>query len=226
MTEKKSNTEINPNASVAEQIEQAELASKLLAVELAKQALEAQTLEIEERKYHIKDLKARVLEREIQEKQDKEDREHQGRTFAQQDATDLYRFKNCSHRKGGQVSPRDQKALSLGGDAAQHSVIKHQMINGDIWVRCLRCGMTWNPPVQSNFYFNSKGVAVAPVDGIFSQVKFEKAVEEYKRATMFPTNNSMSQSVQCRFFRFDPETGQQVDASNVYRENLAHTNLR
>jgi len=216
----------DPNASVEEQIQQAELAAKLIALEIAKQQQEAQTLEIEERKYHIKDLKARVQERDIAEKQAQEDREHQGRTFAQQDATDLYRFKNCSHRKGGVVSPRDQRALSLGGDAAQHSVMKHQMINGDIWVRCLRCGMTWNPPVESNFYFDAKGKQVAPADGSFSPSRFEAAVVEYKRATMFPTNNSMSTSVQCRFARIDPETGKLVDAADTYRENIASTNLR
>ena len=217
---------VDPNASIDDQIRQAELAAKLLAVKLAEQALEAQTLEIEERTYHIKDLKAKLAERDIAEKQDQEDREHQGRTFAQQDATDQYRFDNCSHRKGGQVSPRDQRALSLGGDAAQHSVMKHQMINGDIWVRCLRCGNTWCPPIEKNFFFNAKGKQVAPVDGTFSVEKFNKAIAEYKRATMFPTNNSMSTSVQCRFTRIDPETGKPIDAADKYRESVASTNLR
>jgi hypothetical protein len=218
--------EVNPNSSVEEQIKQAELAAKLLELQIKKQALEAQTLEIEERKYHIKDLKANLAARDIVELQLKEDREQQGRTFAQQDATDLYRFSICTHKKGGLVSPRDQRVLSTGGNAAQFAVMKHQMINGDIWVRCLRCGKTWNPPIEKNFFFNEKGRQVAPADGTFDRTKYEKAIEEYKRATMFETNNSMSSSVQCRFSTYDVESGKMVDAADKYREAIASTNLR
>lgn len=218
--------DVDPNASVEEQIKQAELATKLLQLQIAKQALEAQSLEIEERSYHIKDLKARLADRDIVEKQAKEDRQHQGNTFAQEEATDLYRFSVCSHKKGGMASPRDLRVLSTGGNAAQFAVMKHQMINGDIWVRCLRCGKTWNPPVEKNFFFDEKGRQVAPVDGTYNKAKFEKAVEEYKRATMFETNNSMSTSVQCRFTRFDLESGRLVDAADTYRENIASSTLR
>jgi len=218
--------DVDPTASVDTQIKQAELAAKLLELEIKKQALEAQTLEIEERKYHIQDLKAKLTERDIAEKQAKEDREFQGKTFAQQEATDLFRFRSCSHKKGGMASPRDLRVLSTGGNAAQYAVMKHQMINGDIWVRCLRCGGTWRPPVESNFFFDKQKKNVAPADGTFDQVKFDKAVEEYRRATMFETNNSMSSSVQCRFSEFDIESGKMVDATETYRRNIASTNLR
>lgn len=217
---------VDPTASVEDQIKQAELGAKLLELQIKQQQLEAQTLEIEERKYHIKDLKSRLADRDIVEKQAKEDREQQGRTFAQQDATDLYRYSICTHKKGGLVSPRDQRVLTTGGNAAQFAVMKHQMINGDIWVRCLRCGKTWNPPVEKNFFYDAKGRLVAPVDGIFDKFRFEKAVEDYKRATMFETNNSMSTSVQCRFSRFDLDSGRMVDAADTYRENVSSTNLR
>ena len=105
-------------------------------------------------------------------------------------------------------------------------MFKHQMINGDVWVRCLRCGKTWSPPVEPNFFFNAQGKQVAPQDGEFSQVKFDRACEEYRLATMFNTNNSMSSSVQCRFTYFDPETKKHVDAADIYRQNIASTNLR
>lgn len=217
---------VDPSASVEDQIKQAELGAKLLELQIKQQQLEAQTLEIEERKYHIKDLKSRLADRDILEKQAKEDREQQGRTFAQQDATDLYRYSICTHKKGGLVSPRDQRVLTTGGNAAQFAVMKHQMINGDIWVRCLRCGKTWCPPVEKNFFYDVKGKLVAPADGTFDKFKFEKAVEDYKRATMFETNNSMSTSVQCRFSRFDIDSGKMVDAADSYRENISSTNLR
>jgi hypothetical protein len=212
--------------SVEEQIKQAELEAKLMELRLKKQELEAKTLEIEERKYHIKDLKSKIADRDIRELQIKEDRAQQGQSIRQQDAADLYRFTHCTHRKGGMASARDVHVLSTGGDNHQYAVIKHQMINGDIWVRCLRCGRTWAPPVEKNFFFDEKGRSVAPVDGQFNKSRFERAVDDYKTATMFPTNNSMSTSVQCRFFKIDEETGREYDAAGIYRENIASTTLR
>lgn len=207
-------------------IKEAELQAKQLELQLKKQSFEAQTLEIEERKYHIKDLKSRLADRDIREKQLLEDREQQGRTFAQQDATDRYRFSICTHRKGGIVTPRDQRVLTTGGNGQQYAIMKHQMINGDIWVRCLRCGKTWSPPVEKNFFFDATGRNVAPQDGQFNRAKFEQSQVEYTRATMFETNNSMSTSVQCRFSRFDLDAKRVVDAADTYRENIASTNLR
>jgi len=213
------------NLSIAE----IERQTKLLQLKLAKQALEAQTLELEERAYHIKDLKARLADRDIVEKQAKEDREQQGRTFAQQDATDQFNWARCTHRKGGNVSPQNWSVLRTGGNAVQYAIMKHQMINGDIWVRCLRCGKTWKPPVEKDFFFDLKGKNVAPADGKFDKVRFEKVAEEYRAASMFPTNNSMSTSVQCRFGRAILDSEGQVrfiDAADTYRENIASSNLR
>jgi hypothetical protein len=214
-----------PAVSVDEQIKQIELQEKLLSLELKKAELEAKLLEKQEREYHIKDLKARIADRDIEEKQAQEDRAQQGRTFAQQDATDLYRYSICTHKKGGNVSPRDMRVLTTGGASVQYAIMKHQMINGDIWVRCLRCGKTWAPPVEKNFFYDGKR-QVAPQDGEFDKVRFDKAREEYLRATMFETNNSMSGSVQCRFSTFDVDSGKMVDAADKYRENLASTTLR
>jgi hypothetical protein len=212
--------------SVEEQIRQIELQERQLSLELKKAELEAKLLEKQEREYHIKDLKARLADRDIAEKQTKEDREQQGRTFAQQDATDTYRYKICTHKKGGIVTPRDMRVLTTGGNNIQYAIMKHQMINGDIWVRCLRCGKTWAPPVEKNFFFDAKGRCVAPNDGQFDKARFERVREEYVRATMFETNNSMSGSVQCRFARFDVESGHMIDAADKYRESIASTTLR
>lgn len=201
-----------------EKVEAAKVVKALLDIQAAQ-------LEIEERQYHIQDLKAKIADRDIREKQITEDRAAQGKTIAQQEATDNYRFSVCTHRKGGMASPRNLNVLYTGGNAAQYAVMKHQMINGDIWVRCLRCGKTWAPPVEANFHFDDKGRRVAAKDGLFNKARFDAAVEEYKKATMFETNNSMSTSVQCRFSRVDKD-GRVVDAADVYRENIASTNLR
>lgn len=217
---------IDVNASVEDQIKQAELKAKLLELELKSQELEAKQLEIQERQYHIKDLKSRIQDREIKDKQLQEDRAAQGVSMRQTDAIDKYQQNKCTHRKGGTASSRDISVLATGGNSNQYSVIKHQMINGDIWVRCLRCGKTWAPPVERNFFFSADGRLVAPADGVFNKDRFKTAIDEYQRATMFETNNSMSSSVQCRFFTIDETTGKQIDAADVYRDRIASTNLR
>ncbi len=217
---------IDPKASVEDQIKAAELKAKLMELELKAQELEAKKLEIQERTYHIKDLKTRIQDREIKDKQLQEDRASQGRAMRQQDAIDTYQQNKCTHRKGGTASSRDITVLATGGNSNQYAVIKHQMINGDIWVRCLRCGKTWAPPVERNFFFDETGRAVSPADGVFDKARFTAAVENYKKATMFETNNSMSTSVQCRFFTIDEASGKQIDAADVYRDNIASTTLR
>jgi len=203
------------------------VAEELAALQLANEKRKARMLELEEkeREYHIKDLEARIAERSMHELQQKEDREAQGRTFAQQNANDKYHQSICTHKKGGVVSERDMQALRAGGNGEQHAVLKHRMINGDVWVRCLRCGRTWNPPVAKNFFFDTKGRQVAPKDGLFDQAKFQVAQQEYVRAVQFNTNNSMSASVQCRFFTVN-ENGEEIDAAGKYRESIASTNLR
>jgi len=220
MSTETKNTVVAPEGieSVDEQIKRIQLEN----LKLEKQAKE---LELQERQYHIKDLKGRLADRDLEEKQKQQDREAQGRTFAQDEATDTYRWRVCTHRKGGVVSARDMRALTQGGSEDQYAVIKHQMINGDIWVRCMRCGKTWAPPVESNFFFRD-GKVVAPADGVFDKDKFRIATEEYMRAVQFPTRNSMSGSVQCRFTKFNTETGRLEDAADLYRESVKDTNLR
>jgi hypothetical protein len=215
-----------PVINYDDEIKKAELEAKKLELQIKKRQLEALELEQEERTYHIQDLKHSLAERSVKEKQLQEDRANQGRTFEQQRQTDNYRYSICTHRKGGMVTPRDLRALSTGGNREQYAVIKHQMINGDIWVRCQRCGKTWAPPVEKNYFFDGHGRVVAPQDGVFSVEKFEKAQREYIEATMLNTNNTMSGSVQCRFTTFDPESRKMVDAADKYREALANTTLR
>jgi hypothetical protein len=203
-------------------------ADQLADVELKiKQAeLEEIQLRKQEREYSVQDLRSRVEERKVKELQKTEDRAAQGRTFAQQKATDDARQRACTHKKGGVVTPRDMRVLSTGGNGQQYAVIKHQMINGDIWVRCLRCGKTWNPPLKEKFYFDKHNKVVPKQLGVFDPERFKKAAEEYQRATQFETNNTMSGSVQVRFSRFDEVSSQWVDAASENREAIGDTNLR
>jgi len=203
-------------------------AGEIAAIELSIKRAQLADLELQkqERALNLEDLRGRVADRATKAKQKELDRKQQGITFAQQRAADEAKQSQCTHKKGGVVSPRDMKVLSTGGNSVQYAVIKHQMINGDFWVRCLRCGKTWLPPVKENFYFNEKGKKVAPVDGVFSQEKFDAAEADYKRAVQFETNNSPSSSVQCRFSKWDETSGQWVDATKNYRQHVKNTNLR
>lgn len=225
MSDQEKKETVVPVESVDAQIKRLQLENLELERQAKQAALEAAQLEKQEREYHIKDLKGSIARRDLLEKQEQQNRESQGKTFAQDEATDKYRWSVCSHRKGGIVSARDMRALTTGGNEDQSAVIKHQMINGDIWVRCQRCGKTWSPPVESNFYFKN-GKVVAPKDGVFDKVRFIQAQEEYMRAVNLPTRNTMSGSVQCRFLRYNPDTGKYEDAAEQYRENVKNTNLR
>jgi len=198
----------------------------LIELQIKRAQLAGLELQKKERELNLEDLRGRLGDRETKAKQRKQDREQQGRTFAQQRASDEAKQNACTHRKGGVVSERDLHVLHTGGNGSQYAVIKHQMINGDMWIRCLRCGKTWLPPVKDNFYFNEKGKCVAPKDGKFSQERFEKAQQEYIKAMQFETNNSPSASVICKFTKWDDSSEQWVDATQDYRTHVKNTTLR
>jgi hypothetical protein len=204
-----------------------------MQLEIAKAQLEELKLTKTEKSLHIQELRSTIADRETKQRQAQMDRESQGRTFAQSAAADRQRQAMCTHKKGGIVSARNIQALQTGGNGAQYAVIKHQMINGDMWVRCQRCAKTWSPPLKINFFFrpDERGVliAVAPQDGTFNQGLFDQAVREYDEAKRFNTNNTPSASVQCRFSKWvKGADGQwfEADASDDYRQTLASTNLR
>lgn len=205
--------------------EQMDAEIKRLDLEIKRQEFAEMQLRKREREMSLRDLTQRVTERELKDKQRQLDRENSGKTFMQQDNEDSFRQRNCSHKKGGLTSPRNMQVLKTGGDSQFYAVIKHQMINGDIWARCQRCAKTWKPVVEEDFFFRA-GKVVAPKDGVFDAKAFEAAEMEYQRALAFTTNNTMSGSVQCRFTHVNPETKRTEDAAHVYRSNVASSNLR
>jgi len=206
----------------------ANAADEIAAIELSIKRAQLADLELQkqERELSIEEKRGTIADRVTKQKQKQIDRAQQGQTFAQQKAGEEAKQAACTHKKGGVVSQRDLKVLSTGGNSPYFAVIKHQMINGDIWVRCLRCGKTWLPPVKDNFYFNAKGKQVAPVDGVFSAEKFEAAEKAYHTAVAFDTNNTTSGSVICKFSKWDAKSEQWVDASQDYRNNVKNSNLR
>ena len=235
LTKKAVNTPASELSAEQREIIQLELEAKRMEVQLKKQQLDEQAqrmeglkLEQEERRYHIKDLKSSIAERELTEKQKQDDRLQQGLTMRQDEEQDKFRWKNCTHGKGGTVSTRNLSVLRTGGDSDKKAIIKHQMINGDIWVLCLRCAKTWKPPVKKDFYLDAKGIVVDPKDGVFDAEKFQQARFEYLTACNMNTSNSMSTSVQCRFTRNKQEAAGEVayDATEEYRQLVGSSTLR
>jgi hypothetical protein len=89
--------------------------------------------------------------------------------------------KRCNHRKGGQGL---QGVVGGRGDSTYYAVIKHTFCHNDTWVCCLRCGMTWKPPLERSFK---------------TKDEYYVAIAEYKMALDFPTLNAPSSSSQFQF---------------------------
>jgi hypothetical protein len=212
--------------SVTEQLEAAQLQAAQLEIALKNEELTAKRLEIQERLANIDESKKRQSDREIKRKQAENDLKQKARVFGQQRATDTVHQSICSHRKGGMAHARDLRVLHEGGDSDKRSIIRHRMINGDMWIRCTRCRKTWAPPIEKNFYFDAVGNQVAPADGAFDKTKFMEADREYREACKFTTTGAPSSSVICSFHKWDLKTRTWVDGNKEYRDSMASTNLR
>lgn len=213
--------------SIDEQIKLAELQARQLDLQLKQEELVAKKLEIQERLANIDESKKRKESRELEQKQFEADLRQKAKVFGQAKKTDELRQSVCSHRKGGMASPRDMRVLHEGGDSEKRSIIRHRMINGDMWVRCTRCGKTWAPPVKKNFYFDANGHNVAQTDGVFDQGKFNDCYKEWQEAAVkFSTNTTPSSSVVVTFHKWNDVTRTWEDGNDAYRESVASTNLR
>ena len=131
----------------------------------------------------IIELLSRGLGRRLTE-QEIETAKIQGNVLDAEDRARATFQSKCNHKKGGIWTRKDGKLTFRSACSNQYSVMKHQHMNGDIWVRCLRCGRQWKPPIRADFR-----------DERF----FYRALEEYETAVNFETNNTMSTSVQCSF---------------------------
>jgi hypothetical protein len=163
---------------------------------LEEMEIEFKKLEIEAKKLELLDIRDRVDERQM--KRDNKDQRTRANgvvldnNLAQRRAAQA----QCNHKKGGNGI---EGFMSGQGDDPQYAVFKHTFLNGDMWVRCLRCGKWWKPPVEASFYFDERGREVAPKDGKFNKEMFEEAQREYRFALAFPTRNSPSSGYQFRF---------------------------
>jgi len=110
----------------------------------------------------------------------------------------------CSPRKAGIISMSTGKMIAPG-NSPYYSVIKHEMTNGDIWIRCTRCGKCWKPPLRRDYK---------------SELEFYLAIKEYNDALDFTTNNVPSSSVQFQFRK----NGSVAQGNEVVRRLWSNTN--
>lgn len=184
----KTNSEVSP--------EQAKIdAAK---AELLQLEIEAKRLEVLEKKANLEDLQDRLSERQLKREAIKATSVTNGETLKALAEQDQKVQKRCNHRKGGNGAAG---IIGGQGDSLDYAVIKHTMLNSDMWVRCQRCGKTWKPPVR-NMYASDE--------------LYLTAVAEYEAAKNFPTKNSPSSSYQFRF----------SDNGAYFREVTKNTTLR
>lgn len=177
-----------------------ELEAEKLRMELETKRLEleAKQLEVLERKANLQDAQERIEQRQLKREDAMLKRITNGQTLKQLAATDASYQGRCNHRKGG-----DGAAGVIGGKGQdpQYAVMMHKFANGDIWVRCLRCGKTWKPPIRKRHT---------------SQESYDLAMERYKMALEFPTRNQPSGGV---VFQYS-------DGGEYFREIMENVTLR
>jgi len=162
-----------------------------------------QRLELRRLEADTQDIEERLAEREMKRETKRQRSINNGQTLRQIEASTKAVQEHCNHKKGGSGA---QGFIAGEGDDSQYSVLKHRMPMGDVWVRCLRCGKTWKPPVESKY----------TVKGKFDQDAFNAAVREYESAVAFQTRNQTSGSIQFRA----------SDGGKHFREVTKDVNLR
>ena len=110
-----------------------------------------------------------------------------GTTLSVWEFCQTLRQSRCTHRKGGMIRSLDTVSIGdalASGDNFCYAVIKHQHMNGDVWVSCLRCGKRWKTPLKDFKWYEFR-----------KRRAYYIALAEYKKALAFNTNNRMSSSV-------------------------------
>lgn len=169
-----------------------------LQLETEKLALRAKQLEVLEREANLQDIQERLAERELARTNKRARSVTNGQTLKSLADNDAAHQKRCNHHKGGNGV---QGVLGGQGDDSQYAVLKHTFANGDMWVRCLRCGKTWKPPIRSQFQ---------------TEEDYMKVFVEWQTACNFQTRNVPSASVRFGY----------SDNGAYYREMTSQTTLR
>lgn len=181
--------------------------------EMRKLELESKRLEILEKSANIEDISERLAERQLKREAIRQKAYTNGATIRDTANRQIMVERRCNHRKGGDGAA----GIQLGQGVSPHyAVIKHSMMNGDLWIRCQRCGKTWKPPIKADYMPNGIYAENPDRDGNIGIEGYVKALTDYETAKGFPTNNSPSSSQQFKW----------SDNGAYAREVLRNTNLR
>lgn len=169
-----------------------------MEAELKQLEIDAKKLELLEKQANLQDLQERLGERELKRNDRSQRMIINGQTLTQTRTTEEAAQKRCNHKKGGNGA---QGFVGGQGDDSQYAILKHTFPNGDMWIRCLRCGKTWKPVERSWFK---------------TEEEYIKTFMEYQAAVQFQTRNVASQSVAFRF----------SDGGTHYRNTTRDVTLR
>lgn len=177
-----------------------------IELEIKKLELETKKLEILEKSANLTDIKERLAERELKREARRQTSFTNGETLKSLGLSDIQTQKRCNHRKGGDGL---QGIVGGRGTDSQYAIMVHTFCHGDTWIRCLRCGKSWKPPLLKTYQTAGRSELKA-------QELYVAAAAEYQAALNFQTNNKPSSSV---VFNFS-------DHGNDMRNRLEPTNLR
>lgn len=169
MAPKNSDTSKTPIAQLTDE----QVSAELNALRLAKERMELEVLT--ETVEKMRSQKEQVIAA-IRRMQD-EVRKTNARTKAMQDA--------CKHKKGGSKG----KATILSGNSDQRSIIIHTEPWGETYVMCQRCRKEWREPL---FWLRRVDIAAFKKIVAIDRKAYTQAMEEYKLALQFDTDNSPS----------------------------------
>lgn len=182
--------------------------NKLAALEVEAKELELKSarLRLLEQEANLQDIQERLAERQLKRETKQSRSIINGHTLRQLADTDKAVQARCNHHKGGDGA---QGVVYGQGQDPQYAVLKHIMSNGDTWVRCLRCGKTWKPPIRDAR--NYDGTPRYKTEEVYIE-----AFIEYKTACAFPTRNHTSSSGQFKW----------SDNGEYFREMMDQVTLR
>lgn len=169
-----------------------------MKTELLELELEEKRLAVKAQKANLVDLQERLDEREMKRETVRQKSVTNGATLRSIAQNEKSTQTRCNHRKGGNGV---NGIIGGQGDDPNYAILVHSFCNGDKWIRCMRCGKTWKPPVESAYT---------------TKEAYLDAYVEYKAALNFPTRNTPSGSVQFRF----------SDNGAYYREVTKDVTLR
>lgn len=208
-------------AAMKLEIAKLQLLEQQAIIEDLKARAEARELELQERRANLVDLKERLDERQLKRQSRETVFRGHGQNLLQDKRNRDVKHETCNHRKGG-----DGAAGVIGGqgDDMQYAIARHIMSNGDTWVRCLRCGNVWKPPVMSAFFPNGSRPSTVQEAREKSRA-YDIAWQAYAESLKFPTRNHTSGTHTFSWGEVTNAEGHKEGGQEHYREKMKNVAL-